>query len=221
MLPALLFDLDGTIVDSARDIARALGIVSTARGGPPVDPAVVRPLVSLGAAVLVRDALGTVAGDPVDDLAAFRRVLADLPVDPTILYPGAADALATLAAAGHPMAIVTNKPEGLARALLAGLGIDRYFGAVVGGDTSPFAKPHRAPIDAALAAIGGDAARCLFIGDSVVDARAARSCGIPFLLFEGGYGADGCAPDNVAARFAAFEALPTIIEGILDAPPGR
>lgn len=211
--PALLFDLDGTLVDSARDIARALTVVSTARGGGAVDPAVVRPLVSLGAPILVREGLGAVAGDPAADLAAFRGVLADLPVDRGLLYPGVEAALTALGARGHAMAIVTNKPERLARRLLADLDLAKHFGAIVGGDTTAHAKPHRAPVDHAVAAIGGKADNCMFIGDSDVDATAAENCGVPFLLFEGGYGAGHCDSHRCAGRFNDFKLLPELVAG--------
>ncbi len=209
--PALLFDLDGTLVDSACDIARALTAVSTARGGPIIDATTVRPLVSLGAATLVLTALGAVAGDCDTDLEEFRRVLANQPADRSTVYPGAEAALATLAQAGHPMAIVTNKPEGLSRGLLQGLGLDRYFGAIVGGDTAAYPKPDRAPIDHALALLGARADAAIFIGDSHVDAAAALVCAIPFILYQGGYGAADCREQDVAARFDRFEALPALL----------
>ena len=94
---ALLFDLDGTLVDSARDIAVALTRLSHARGGAAVAVARVRPLVSLGAAELVRQALGPVAGDCEADVAAFRALLRVVPPDPAIVYAGVEGALEALA----------------------------------------------------------------------------------------------------------------------------
>lgn len=205
--PALLFDLDGTLVDSARDIARALSIISEARGGAPIDAAMVRPLVSLGAATLVTSALGLVAGDPDADLGAFRQVLGALAADPGIVYPGVAAALSALGRIGHPMAIVTNKPESLSRRLLDDLALAPHFAAIVGGDTAAFPKPHRAPIDHALAALGASATNALFIGDSEIDAAAARGCGMPFLLYRGGYGAAGCDAAAMASGFDHFDEL--------------
>lgn len=211
MARALLFDLDGTLVDSARDIARALSVVAARRGAAPIETVTVRPLVSQGAEVLVRTALADVAGDGAADLAEFRTVLAGQPVDPSIVYSGVDAAIAELSAAGHPMAIVTNKPEALARLLLDGVGLAQYFGAVVGGDTAERAKPDPAPLLHALDALGATAAEAIFIGDSDVDAAAARRCGMPFLLFEGGYG--GAIEDSdVAARFPAFADLPSLID---------
>lgn len=217
--PALLFDLDGTLIDSARDIARALTIVSEARGGQAISPEVVRPLVSLGAETLVSVALGPVAGDATTDLADFRHVLSALPADPAIVYPGVAAALASLAAAGHPMAIVTNKPEGLARLALQGVGLDHHFSVIVGGDTAARPKPDPAPVLHALQLLGHAAADALLIGDSAVDAGAAGNCGIPFLLFEGGYG-ESIADADIAARFARFDRLPPTIMSLMQGGAG-
>lgn len=210
-LPALLFDLDGTLVDSAADIARALSIVSQSRGGPIIDPAVVRPLVSLGAAVLVRRALGAVAGDEIDDLARFRKALGSLAPDKTIIFDGVNTTLTALADAGFPMAIVTNKPEALSRHLLHGLALDHFFAAIVGGDSAKLPKPDRAPLDLARQQMGmaGDAG--VMIGDSSVDAAAARAGGVPFVLYERGYGAKECATGDIARRFDHFADLPRIL----------
>jgi phosphoglycolate phosphatase len=214
MLPALLFDLDGTLVDSAADIARALTVISIARGGNVVDASVVRPLVRLGAAALVSSALGDLAQDQQRDLDDFRTALGALPADPAAIYPGVEAMLALLAAQSHPMAIVTNKPEGLARTLLAGLAIDRYFPAIVGGDTTSAPKPHRAPIDHAIAMLGASAAAAVLIGDSDIDASAAQNAGVPFILFEGGYGADAWDELPIHCRFRNFSELPALIRSL-------
>lgn len=208
---ALLFDLDGTLVDSARDIAGALSILSERRGGPTVTAELVRPLVSLGASTLVARALGPGAGDAESDLAEFRTVLAALPTDPAALYDGVPALLALYAERQYPMAIVTNKPERLARLLLEQHGLTEYFGAVVGGDTLSVAKPDPAPLHHALELLDHTGA-AVMIGDSDVDARAAQSASLPFILFEGGYGADACRHLPVAARYHHIGALPEILE---------
>jgi len=213
---ALLFDLDGTLVDSAADIARALSIVSHARGGPVIMADRVRPLVSLGAGVLVRRALGPVAGDNAADLSAFRDALGALPPDPSIIFAGVETALKALAAAGFAMAIVTNKPEALSRHLLRGLALDRYFAAIVGGDSAVSPKPDRAPLELALAQMGMAAAPAVMIGDSNVDAAAAKACRIPFILFNGGYGAGECAADDITLWFDDFAALPGVVRSLLN-----
>lgn len=219
--PALLFDLDGTLADSARPIAAALSTVNRARGGDAVDLDDVRRWVSLGAERLVANALGGRARDPADDVATFRRMLGDIRNGPELLYPGVADALHGFSAAGAVLGVVTNKPVDLAWALLRDMAIDTLFGAVVGGDSTMHAKPHPAPMALALSLVGVavdggvPAGTCLYVGDSDVDAAAARGAGIPFVLFTGGYGAEACAPADVAARFDTFAQLPGLIARLM------
>jgi phosphoglycolate phosphatase len=215
MHSAVLFDLDGTLVDSAADIARALSSVRCARGGTPVTAANVRPLVSLGATTLIRQTLGSLAADPVDDLAEFRATLSALSADPATIYPGVIDALEALISKGHILAIVTNKPETLSRNLISQLGMADHFRAIIGGDTTGQTKPHPEPVWKALETIRISSDRAIFVGDSPIDAQAARACAIPFVLFEGGYGARECASETIHARFGAFAGLSSIIDGLL------
>jgi phosphoglycolate phosphatase len=215
MQSALLFDLDGTLVDSAADIARALSALRSARGGTTIAAADVRPLVSLGAEILLQRALGRLATNAACDLAEFRSILGTLSADPKTLYPGAVTALEALAANGHILAIVTNKPEALTRNLLSQLELVGHFAAIIGGDTAAKAKPNPEPLLLALDMIGISAAHAIFVGDSPIDAQAARTCAIPFVLFEGGYGADECANELVHARFVEFAALRGIIADLV------
>ena len=214
MRDVLLFDLDGTLVDSAPGIALALSRLSSARGGGVVPTDRVRPLVSLGAEALVGRALGPVAGDSAADVVAFRTILAALPADPASLYPDVSITLDALAEAGFAMGIVTNKPERLSLTLIEGLGLGRHFQALVGGDTTGRAKPHPAPLELALHRLGTTATRAIFIGDSAVDAGAARALALPFVLFERGYGAASCDRRDVAAAFDRFADLPGILANL-------
>lgn len=207
---ALLFDLDGTLVDSARDIAAALSVVSRARGGADVSAETVRPLVSLGASTLVARALGPVASDPTADLMAFRTVLRAAPSDPAIVFPGVFRALASLAEQGWRMAVVTNKPEALATALLATHRLDRFFAAVVGGDTAGVPKPDPAPLHHALTALGATPGEALFVGDSDIDAAAAATLAIPLLVYRGGYGVADIDAGQAAGWFDRFDDLPAL-----------
>jgi phosphoglycolate phosphatase len=208
---ALLFDLDGTLVDSARDIAAALSRLSTSRGGGDIAVQDVRSLVSQGVTILVRQALGTLARDDITDVTEFRAILAELPPDPESIYPGVTESLSLLSENDRPMAIVTNKPEQLSRLLLDQLGLAHFFRVIVGGDTLPMSKPDPAPLLHALGLLGATRDAALMIGDSAVDADAAKAAGIPFALFEGGYGADGCRDADVSVRFGSFDALTTSI----------
>ena len=212
-LPALLFDLDGTLVDSAQGICLALSSLAASRGGEAVALQDVRLLVSRGAATLVREALGPVAGESAEDLAAFRAILRALPGDPAMMFVGVLAALERLAEAGYRCAIVTNKPETLATQLLADLGLERYFDACVGGDTLHAEKPDPAPLHHALELLGLPATHhAVMIGDSDTDAAAAAAAAMPCVLFEGGYGAAAAEAWPCAARFGDFPCLPAIVE---------
>jgi phosphoglycolate phosphatase len=207
----LFFDLDGTLVDSAPTIAAALSALRTERGGSALASEAIRPWISLGVDRLVANALEGVAGESEADVAAFRARLRDIPNDRSCLYPGVEETLRSLRAAGAQMAVITNKPEALSRALLDDVGLGQMFVAIVGGDTARRPKPHPAPIEHALSLLDVSAERCWFIGDSEVDAAAARTFSIPFLLFTGGYGAERCCVDDVYRVFDDFAALPGLL----------
>lgn len=211
----LLFDLDGTLVDSARAIAAALSVMARERGGQRITAETVRPLVSLGVGAVVAAALGARAGDPDADIREFRQILGALPADPADIYPGVSGALAAFQAKGHAMAVVTNKPEGLARLLLLQNGLDSHFAAIVGGDTCAVCKPHAAPLQFALAAIAPsvDMAEAIMIGDSDVDGQAAYLAGCRFILFKGGYGPVSSELYPSIAGFSSFAGLPEIVAG--------
>jgi phosphoglycolate phosphatase len=124
-------------------------------------------------------------------------------------YPGVPQALAALEAAGHRLALCTNKPEAPARAILADLGLARHFPVVIGGDTLPMRKPDPAPaLECVKAMGGGDAA---FIGDSEVDAETAEAAGLPFYLFTEGYRKSPVSALPHRAAFSDFAALPGLI----------
>lgn len=210
--PALLFDLDGTLVDSAQTIALALSELARSRGGGSADVAQVRRLVSKGAAAMVREVLGTAAGDSDQDVAAFREILVGIPPHAAMVYPGVVNALQNLISSGHSCAVVTNKPEQLACLLLEQLDLSAFFATVVGGDTLSVCKPSPEPLWHALGSLG--AAAGVMIGDSGVDAQAAYDAGIPFVVYEEGYEAEGCAPSKIAAGFRDFAHLSSVLTAI-------
>jgi phosphoglycolate phosphatase len=139
-------------------------------------------------------------------LAEFRRRYRALPTPPETLFPGAADTLAALAALGHPMAICSNKPEVLCVKVLQDLDLHRWFGSVVGGDSASSPKPHRAPLDHALAALSATDGPAVLIGDSTVDQEAAAAAGLPFIFFTGGYD-DGVQPGTPYASIDRLHQL--------------
>jgi phosphoglycolate phosphatase len=186
---AVLFDLDGTLIDSAPEIHAAVNRALGTEDLPMLSPAQVRSFIGNGVGVLLSRCLAALGHDGTGPrharlMAAF---LADYETrfGLTTLYPGVADMLAALAQAGHPMGICTNKPEGPTRAVLGYFNLLRYFPVIIGGDTLPQRKPDPAPLRHAHALIGGGPA--FFVGDSEVDAETAHATPLPFALFTGGY----------------------------------
>lgn len=203
------FDLDGTLVDSAPDLLGAVNAVLIADGIPPVLSHAGRHLISHGARGLLQHGLAAAgADDPAGRAAAlfgrFLRHYAAHLADESRPFPGAVDALTGLKAAGATLVVCTNKPTDLSRRLLAALGMLRLFDGVVGADAVSAAKPDAAHLIEAVAAVGGDLARTVLVGDADIDARAARAAGTPLILVDFGYTevpAADLAPDVLLSRF--------------------
>lgn len=178
---ALLFDLDGTLVDSLADIGASTNHVRLAFGLPAVDLQTMRSFVGDGAMTLLERALaGAGAFDRIRDAAwelyiDHHRDQCTREVRP---YAGVIDCLARWQAAGRPMAVVTNKPARFAEPILEHLGLDRFIEAVVCGDTLSERKPSAAPLHAALNCLRAPAAGAMMVGDGVQDLRAAKAAGV-------------------------------------------
>lgn len=189
---AILFDLDGTLVDTASDIAAALDALLVERGHGALGEAVARGLVGDGARVLIEKgwrAAGAPAPAPAELDALTRRWFELYAADiarRSRPYPGVRETLAVLKARGKKLAVVTNKADEPAVKLLAALELDGFFDAVVGGDV-PFRKPDPRHVRVGLAALGAGAADAAFVGDSPNDAKSARAAGLPFLSVPYGY----------------------------------
>lgn len=187
----ILFDLDGTLVDTAPDLAGAMNHVLASLGRPTLPVDMVRHLVGHGARALISRGL-EVTGQARPDLVEpamplFLTYYADHIADASRPFDGVERALDALAAAGCTLAICTNKPTGLARALVAALGWQERFAAVIGHDLALRAKPDAAHVQVTLEACGGSAGDAAFVGDSATDAGAARNAGLPLVLVSFGY----------------------------------
>lgn len=196
MPPVVVFDLDGTLADSAPSIALALNRLRENRGLMPWPVARFRPWISRGAPAVVGAALELSVPADADDVAVFRELYASLPGSVDDLYPGIVDALAKLREAGAVLGVSTNKPQRLSEKVLAESGIAQHFATVVGGDVATRAKPHPAHLRQTLAAMRCEGLPFAFVGDSSVDADAAEAAGARFFWASWGY-ADA---DNLAQR---------------------
>lgn len=214
---AVLFDLDGTLVDSAPDLAVAVDAALAELGRSPAGEGRVREWIGDGAQLLVKRALtGSLDGEPPAELfervypcflAHYRRHLSDR----SRLYPGVAAALADLRRQGLALGVVSNKPQRFIGPLLAALGIERDFAVVVGGDTLAQRKPHPAPLLFAARQLGVAPAQTLMAGDSRNDVQAARQACMRVVCVPYGYnhGEDIrlAAPDAVVEDLRELAAL--------------
>ena len=191
-LPAtIVFDLDGTLVDTAPDLCAALNHALAVLDRPPIPAADVRHLVGHGARKLLERGLAA-SGVSTPELVeagfpAFLGFYAAHIADGSRPYPGVEAALDALAAAGCALAICTNKPAALSAALVTALGWDGRFAANLGFDSVPAPKPDPGHLLAAIAAAGGDPATTVFVGDSITDTMTAQAANIRVIAVSFGF----------------------------------
>jgi phosphoglycolate phosphatase len=189
-IKAVLFDLDGTLVDSARDLTEALNRLLSGRGLKTLSLDAVKGMIGDGVLKLVERGLAASGGNPAEAPAlvpAFLALYEGNAAAFTRPYPGAAAALERLAHMGVHLGVVTNKPYAATREILHSLGLARYFASVVGGDTLPERKPHPAPLLHSARQLGASAAETLMVGDNHHDVAAARAAGMSVLAVTWGY----------------------------------
>lgn len=193
-LPVLvMFDLDGTLVDSVPDLAAAVDVMLDRLGRPPAGVERVRDWVGNGAAVLVRRALAdSIDHSHVDDVQADEALKLFLEAysgghELTRVYPGVIDLLGFLRERGVRMAVVTNKPQRFVAPLLQEVGLAGYFEWLIGGDTLPTQKPDPGALLHVMREAGVSAEQALFIGDSRSDVLAARAAGVTVAAVSYGY----------------------------------
>jgi phosphoglycolate phosphatase len=167
----IIFDLDGTLIDSASDLAIATNQTRAHFGMPPLDPKVIQSYVGNGAAMLVRRALGAGATEELvgEAVPYFMKYYRAHSLEHTRLYPGVQDLVADLAADGNALAVLTNKPVKISTDILAGLGVGRHFSRVYGGDSFAEKKPDPVGINTLLAENASRAQDTWMVGDSGVD----------------------------------------------------
>jgi phosphoglycolate phosphatase len=208
--PIAVFDLDGTLAETAPDLISTLNVIMAEEGLPPVAFSDARDMIGAGARALVER--GFEAGHreltPAHSDELFRRFLAvygeRLCVD-SYLFPHVEEALTTLSERGYLLAVCTNKIESHSRTLLGLLGIADRFAAICGRDTFPWYKPDPRHLTLTIEAAGGDPERAVMVGDSKTDIDTAKAAGVPVVAVPFGY-ADRplaeMAPDVVIQSFA-------------------
>jgi len=197
---AILFDLDGTLLDTITDLAEAANLMQAELGRPALSQARVHNFVGRGVNDFIYRCLAESSEPSVDEVSSahgvFRRHYLRVNGQTTQPYPGVSELLATLAARGLKMAVVTNKSTIFTLPLLQQFDLARYFGAVVCGDTLSVKKPDPAVIFHACSLLGAKLEESLMIGDSINDSLAARAAGVPVLLVKYGY-SEGMPVDTI------------------------
>ncbi len=207
--PAVLFDLDGTLLDTAPDMVPALNRLRAEQGLAPLAFAAVRPYVSNGSAGLVRIGFpGATDAELAALQARYLEIYAAGLLKETCLFPGLGALLETLEARGVPWGVVTNKPGHLTEPLLAGLGLRARAACVVSGDTLPARKPDPRPVLHAIEQVRASAAHTLYVGDAERDIVAGRGAGARTVAVEYGY----IAPGDSARHWGADTVVPSVAE---------
>lgn len=216
---AVIFDLDGTLVDSAPDIRAVLNAVLEEDGRPQLDLGAVIAMIGDGAGKLLERALNATGGVPAEGIAPllrrFRERYDAEPVVRTRPYPQVPEVLAAMQAGGIRLGVCTNKPEAATLGTLKAVGLDGYFGAVVASGTLPggVTKPDARMLHATLAALGvvpGEAA--VMVGDAINDIKVARNAGLPVVLRAGGYTVEPADRLGADAVFTDYADLPATLD---------
>ncbi len=205
----IVFDLDGTLVDTAPDLTAATNAVLTAHGRRPVSLDEVREMVGQGARKLIERgfALTGTSLDPIRLEPLYQdfidHYMANIAVN-SAPYEGVPTLLERCRSAGLPMAICTNKLEAMSVRLIDELNLSHYFGAIIGPDTIGIAKPDPAPYHAAVKRAGGASGPSIMIGDSATDIATAKAAGVPVIAVSFGYTdthVSAFDPDHVVDHF--------------------
>lgn len=218
-IDTLVFDLDGTLIDSAPDLANALNQVLAAADRSTLSVEQVAAMVGDGIAVLVERGFTATGGVPSDLPAAverFRAAYTHVASDRTILYPGVIETLTLLRNDGYRMAVCTNKPIAATNIVLRALNLTQFFDAVAGGDTFPTRKPDPAHVTGTLNMLGSRAEQAIMIGDSTNDVVAATGAGVPVVAVS--YGYRRAPADQLGADLVidTFDAVPGAIARLGD-----
>jgi phosphoglycolate phosphatase len=221
LAPIVVFDLDGTLVDTAPDLVDTLNIILAREGMPPVPFEVARNMIGGGARVLIERGLKAEGRScsPVEINRLYSDFVAyygDHLADRSCPFPGAVEAIEQLAARGCRFAVCTNKLEGLSVSLLRALGLSSHFAAVCGQDTFGVQKPNPEILLRTIRQAGGNPARSVMVGDSANDIDVARAAKVPVIAVDFGYTETPVAqlgPDRIIDHFdklpaAVFELIP-------------
>ena len=223
--PIIVFDLDGTLVDTAPDLIATLNLVLTLENMPPVPFEKARAMIGGGVRPLIEEALieqqrhlGEAAVDALFE--QYIRHYQEHIADHSRPYPGCEDALEALVAQGFTLAVCTNKYESLSLRLLDALDMKARFAAICGQDTFPMKKPDPEMLVRTIERAGGDVSRAVMVGDSDTDVRTARAAGIPIIGVDFGYTDIPMAELSPDRLISHFQQLPALVMELMPATSG-
>jgi len=218
--PIVVFDLDGTLVDTAPDLIETLNTILTSERLPAIAFEIARPMIGGGVRPLLERAMaesGKHPGEAAMD-GLFARFIEHYQTHIAVRsrpYPGVVEALDQLGAQGFTLAVCTNKYEALSLRLLEALDLTSRFAAICGQDTFPMKKPDPEVLRLTIARAGGDLGRAVMVGDSVTDLRVARAAGIPVIGVDFGYTAIPMAELGPDRLIGHFDVLPAAVQDLL------
>jgi phosphoglycolate phosphatase len=213
----LLFDLDGTLVDTLPDLTNAVNEALRERSFAPLLPQEVRPMIGDGMAMLLARAFAARGGTGAEAEAVherFLRIYERVATTHSCPYPGVAETLATLRQGGYRTAVCTNKPQRATEEVLRGVGLAALFDGVAGGDRYPYRKPDPRHLLALIDEIRGEPKRAAMIGDSENDAASAQAAGLPLVLMRYGYARIDPAELGADSVLDSFDELPAVLASL-------
>lgn len=213
----LLFDLDGTLVDTLPDLTNALNEVLREHGYPPLSPQQVRPMIGDGMAALLARGFAARGGAPAEAAAAQGRFVAAYEAAGSELsrpYPGVAETLAALRAQGYRTAVCTNKPHHATGEVLRDTGLAGLFDGYAGGDRFAVRKPDPGHLLGLVEALGGDGSRAAMIGDSENDALSGRAAAMTLILMRYGYARTDPGQLGADRVLDRFDQIPGALEAL-------
>lgn len=201
--PAIVFDLDGTLIDSAPDIAAAINAVLGESGRRNLSLPEVRQIVGDGTHALVSRAFSAVDGAPLAEselsrhVGKYRIAYEERATRETVPYPGVVETLRSLYQTGFRLGLCTNKPDRPARAIIEAFGMASYIGALVGGESAPARKPDARHLKATLDLLGAGPQEAVMVGDGINDVMVARALSVPVVIVTFGYSRS--SPESLGA----------------------